>query len=93
MNDESMVVAHAGGTTFVGPDGVSLYNAIAMASALRLYARSGMLPNRAWTATKLLQAAARITGKTYKRGQHQVASDDVREWVEAMKAAIPVVIR
>ena len=50
-----------------------------------------MQVNRAYTPTAMLKAASGITGKTYKRGQHQQAADDIKVWCDAMKAALPVV--
>ena len=76
-------------TSFVGPDAVALFRAATIVSALRLYAKTGMKPNRMWTPTAMLKAASAITGKTYKRGQYEQAADDVSTWVQAMKLALP----
>ena len=53
------------GTTFQGSD-VGIFRAIAIASALRLYARSGMRVNRAYTPKAMLAAAEQITGQVFK---------------------------
>ena len=87
---DSEVIVQKGSTTFAGPDGVALYRAIALRSGLAMYAKCGLKPNRAWTPTAMLQAAGGITGKIYKRGQYQIAADDLTVWIEAMKAAIPI---
>jgi hypothetical protein len=87
---ESVITTGAGGTAFVGPDAVALYRATVLASALRLYAKTGMKPNSAWTPTKMLAAASGITGKRYKRGQHEQAANDVKLWADTMAAALPV---
>lgn len=86
-----MIKCGPGGTAFVGRDAVALFRATALASGLRLYAKSGMVPNRAWTPTAMLRAAGAITGKTYKRGQHTLAADDLKTWADAMTAALPIV--
>jgi hypothetical protein len=89
MND-SEIKTGPGGTTFAGPDAVALFRATSLASGLRLYAKTGMKPNRAWTPSAMLHAAGAITGKRYKRGQHQQAADDLKVWADTMAAALPV---
>lgn len=95
MTDQShiMQVGPDGGTMFVGPDAISLYRAITLRAALRMYAQCGMLPTRGMTPTKMLQAAAEYTGKAYGRGnvnKCQAAVKDLDVWIAAMRAAIPV---
>ena len=67
-------------TTFRGPEGVQTYRSIVIASALRLYARTGMQPNRAYTPTRMLAAATEITGMQFKRGQYLAAADALDAW-------------
>jgi hypothetical protein len=67
----------AGGTIFTGPD-VNTFVLIALKAALRMYADTGMRPNRAWTATAMLRKASEFTGRTYKRGQHAIAAQDLQ---------------
>jgi hypothetical protein len=86
----SHVDVHPGGTSFVGPDAVNLYRAIVLASSLSLYAKTGMIPTRGVTGTVMLKIAAEYTGKTYKRGQHALAAEDVKVWVNTRKLAMPV---
>ena len=90
---DSYLTYHADGSasSFVGRDAVSLFAAAALQSALGLYAKTGMMVNRAYTPSAMLAAASRTTGKTYKRGQYQQAADDLKVWCDAMKAALPVV--
>lgn len=89
--DQSRVELHpGGGTSFVGRDAVNLTRAITLKASLTLYAKTGMIPTRNVRATDLLRMASEYTGKTYKRGQHELAAADVGAWVETMKAAIPV---
>jgi hypothetical protein len=74
-------IEHTSGcTSFVGRPAVEVFRAKAIASACDLYAKTGMQVNRAYTPTNMLKAAASITGKTYKRGQHKQAAADLREW-------------
>lgn len=64
-------------TTFNGPDQVRVYQAIVLRQALRMYATTGMKPNRAWTPTAMLRLASSLTGRTYRRGQYLVAATDI----------------
>ena len=90
MTDNSGVTVGAGGTMFHGPDGVKLYQAIALKHGLKLYANTGMKPNRMWTPTAMLKLATSFTGKKYKRGEHAKAAQDMTAWIDAMNAAIPI---
>lgn len=67
--------------TFTGPEGVATYRAITLKHGLKLYADTGMKPNRAYTPTAMLRTAGQITGKTYKRGQYRQAIDDLTAWI------------
>ena len=69
--------------TFSGPGGVATYRAIALKHGLKLYADTGMKPNRAWTPTAMLRTAGEITGQTYKRGQYRQAIRDLTVWINA----------
>jgi hypothetical protein len=86
---DSHIKTGPGGTTFVGADAVALFRATAIASGLRLYAKSGIKPNRAWSPTAMLKAASGITGKAYKRGEYAKAAEDVKAWADEMAAALP----
>lgn len=88
--DGSEIVHHQGGTTFAGPDAVNLVRATYLVSALRMYAKSRMLMTRGATPTHMLRLAGQYTGKTYKRGEHLQAADDVAKWADTMRAALPV---
>lgn len=77
--------------SYIGQDGITLFQAITLRSALRLWAEHRMLVNRQWTPTLMLTVAGRFSGKTYKRGEHALAAEDVQKWIDAMRAALPVV--
>lgn len=72
-----------GATVCAGRDAVEVFRANALASGIRLYAKTKMLPNRMWTPTNMLKAAGSITGKTYKRGQYEQAAIDLKAWADA----------
>lgn len=73
---------------FTGPEQTNLFAAIALKHAIRLYVRTGMKANRAYTPAAMLQTAGRHTGKTYKRGQLQQAHDDLEVAIVSMQAAL-----
>jgi hypothetical protein len=90
MTTESFIHhAKHGTVSFVGKDAVSFYAATVLASALKLYGKHRIKVNRAYTPKNMLAAATRITGKTYKRGAYLQASQDVRQWAQTMRAALP----
>jgi hypothetical protein len=88
--DQSHIHVSEGGTSFVGPDAVRLYQATSLKVALRTYANTGMKVNRMWTPTAMMRMASRITGKTYHRRAYGQAADDLAVWCETMRAALPV---
>jgi hypothetical protein len=91
MAEDSFVQVNGGSVAFIGHDAVHLYRAMVLASALKLYAKTKMLPTRGVSARAMLLHATAYTGKTYKRGEAMKAAEDVRVWVATMKAAMPVV--
>jgi hypothetical protein len=95
MSDDQSYVEYGatGGTSFVGPDAVQLYQVIVLISAMRLYVKSRIKVNRAYTPKNMLATAARLTGKTYKRTELAKAADDLQGWADMMKAALPVLER
>lgn len=92
-NDQSHLGTNAEGSvvSFVGPDAVSLYRARLLASSIRLWIKSKIIPTRGVTITVMLRHATGITGKPYKRGEAQRAADDVTAWANAMVSALPVI--
>lgn len=87
---ESHVEISKGGTAFVGPDAVLLVKAIYLKNCLILHRRSGILPTRSVTVTKLFDLASQYTGKKYKRGEHLRAIEDMGVWIATMQAALPI---
>ena len=53
-------------------------------AALKI-SKTGMLPSRGMTKTKLMRNAAAITGVTYKRGQIDTAIADLTSLIETYK--------
>lgn len=64
------------GTVFVGSD-QDILKALTLASGLRIYAATKMLPSRGWTAKAMLDSATSLTGVKYKRGEYEKAANDL----------------
>jgi hypothetical protein len=84
----SITTTPDGATVFSGQQATSVFAAITVRAALKMYAGTKMVPNRRWTPTKMLAAAGRITGKTYKRGQYLQAAADLQEWITRERNAL-----
>lgn len=55
------------------------YQLVALKAGLKLYAKTGMKPNTAWTPTAMMRTAERLTGKTFKRRDYQAAISALQE--------------
>ena len=71
-------------TSFTGK-GVNVFAMAVVASGLKLYARTGIRPNRAYTPKAMMQAASRRTGKKYKARDYIGAANDLSELVQTLK--------
>lgn len=87
---QSRIVRSAGATTFEGPDAIALVQAITLRGAIQLYLRTGLIPTRGVTITKMLALATSITKKPYRRGQGEQAIADLKAWSDALRCALPV---
>lgn len=88
--ENSEVIHHPGGMTFVGPDATNLFRAAILKVSLDLYGKTKIVPTRGVTGPSMLRMATEYTGHTYKRGAYAEAAKDVADWVQTMKAAMPV---
>lgn len=86
----SYVTVRAGSTSYVGQDATRLLHAKTVFHALKA-CKLGMRLTRTATPTRTFALASRITGKAYKRGQYDQAMADVRQWIVAMEAALPII--
>jgi len=86
MADEIKSHPH-GGMSFAGR-GVDVYRATVIASGLKLYAKTGIKPNRAYTPTAMMAAAREITGRKFKARDYMGASEALTEWAKALAAVI-----
>lgn len=78
-----------GGTSFVGKEAVDVYAMIVIASGLRLYAKTGMKPNRAYTPSAMMRAAQQHTGKKFKARAYLEAADALQARADEVRATIP----
>jgi hypothetical protein len=75
-----------GGMTFDGPAAVNVYRMTVIASALRLYAKTGMKVNAAYTPKAMMATAAALTGQKFKARDYLGAADAL---TAAARAAAP----
>ncbi len=62
-----------------------IYRALVIASGLRLYARTGMKPNRAYTPMAMMIAARHITGWHGESRDYEGAAKALTEFAEKRK--------
>lgn len=67
-------------TGFIHP---RLYQAVVIASGLRLYAKTGMKPNRAYTPSAMMRVAENILGRKFRAREYLVAADALSAWAKA----------
>jgi hypothetical protein len=83
--DDDYLTRTKGGTSFAGSD-VNIFRALAVASALRLYAKTGMKVNRAYTPKNMLAVATAETGRTFKgANKYNDAADALTELANKAK--------
>jgi hypothetical protein len=88
--EPGQIVHHESGTSFNGRGAVDVYRAIVLASALRMYARSGIKANRAYTPTAMLKAAEEYVGHPFKRGQYAEAAEELSAWAAQARVGMDV---
>jgi len=74
--------------SFTGTNGVNVYRATVFASALRLYAKTGIKVNRAYTPTAMMKVATEITGVKFKARDYEGAAEVLTTWARDMAAKI-----
>lgn len=80
-------------SSYIGPDAVEVFRAKAIKAGITMWAKTGMRPNRHWTPTAMIQAAGRITGKTYRvnKKSAELIAADLEIWINNMISALPIV--
>lgn len=68
---------------FSGEAGVNTFVAVSLKSGLKLFARTGMKPNRLWSPKNMMAKASEITGKKFKARDYDGAAAALEEWLAA----------
>jgi hypothetical protein len=58
--------------------------------SIKLWMKTGMMPTRGVTITKLLKMAEQYTGRKYKKSEAAYAVEDLHNWVTTMVSALPI---
>lgn len=66
MSQNEISFTANGGATYAGPKGTNVYYLRCLASAIRLYAKCGIIPTRGVTISKMMKQAAAATGQKFK---------------------------
>lgn len=65
------------------PDQINMFVVITLKSAIKLYWKTGMRANRAYTPTRMKAKAEELTGKKFKRGDWSAMVDALQEKIDA----------
>lgn len=66
--------------TTIDSEHIPAYQALVIEQGLRLYAATGMRPNRAYTPTAMMRMASHITGKKFKARDYLGAAEALKLW-------------
>ncbi len=74
---------------FTGKEQVQLFQAIVVKHAMKLYLKTGLKVNRAYTPTNMRKVATKITGHQYTASKNglALALDDLTKWLEAKQTS------
>lgn len=91
MSDDSKIVVTKGiSTSYIGKDATHLFRVKMLRSSINLHMKTGMIPTRGVTITKMFKIAQEYTGQTYKRGEHERCIADLDVWISTMLSAMPI---
>lgn len=92
MSQGSHIVADGSQVrAYVGKDAVEFARVRMLRSSLIIWQKTGMIPTRGVTVTRMLGMCHAYTGKSYKRGEVPAAVADLEVWLNTMNAALPMV--
>jgi len=77
-------------TSYVGSDATTLYRVNMIKVSIKFWMKTGMMPTRGVTITKLLKMAEQYTGRKYKKSEAAYAVEDLHNWVTCMVSALPI---
>lgn len=86
----SQITVSQSAITYEGPDAIQMFRVSQIRMALRGL-KIGLMPTRGVGKRRVLDMAGEISGKHYKLNQLDVAISDMSSWIEAAKAAMPIV--
>lgn len=92
MPDHSEITISRGGTVYAGPDATELFACMVLRSAIKLLSK-GIKPTRGMSMRRALAMCERYTGQTYKRTEWEEAVEDLGNWIETMKSALPITVK
>lgn len=96
MSDHIVYDKQGDARTFVGRGAVDIFAAAVVASGLRLYAKTGMRPNRAYTPTNMMKFARHWLGPERSQGlkarDYLEAAERLSQLVQELKAKMPAVV-
>lgn len=74
--------------SFVGPRAVDVFAMAVMVSALRLYAKTGIRANRAYTPKAMIECATRWTGHKFKARDYEGAARALEQKITEEKVKL-----
>ncbi len=66
--------------SFVGEQAVHIFYARALREAIRLHQKTGLIPRRGVTITKMMKQTQRVTGQKFSIHQHEEAISALEKW-------------
>jgi hypothetical protein len=92
MDDSHIVYSRSRkeATSYVGSDATTLYRVNMIKVSIKLWMKTGMMPTRGITISKLLKMAEQYTGRKYKKSEAAYAVEDLHNWVSTMVSALPI---
>lgn len=93
MSDSYLAVSNGKVHAHVGPDATKRVQAIVLASALKLYKATGIMPTRGVGIARMLTLAGEICGRKYKRAEIDQAVTDLKHFADVMLSALPIIER
>ena len=82
-----MTIENINGATVATGHGVSVFQAITIKSALKLYANTGMKANRAYTPKNMMAMVTKITGQKLAARDYMGGVKALENWIAAQKEA------
>ncbi len=83
--DKVQDITIGGGIVFSGRTAVAVYQAMTLKHALKLYAKTGIKANRAYTPSAMMRLASGITGKRFKARDYIGAIAALEVWINNLK--------